>query len=87
MEEYGTNYRRIWSCFCFDIGWNFCNRSAKNHIVHVIGGEMKGVIYEYSDAVVAIVGAIGLLQLLTTFFVDESGVMAKFIVLVLQGGT
>lgn len=48
---------------------------------------MKGVIYEYSDAVVAIVGAIGLLQLLTTFFVDESGVMAKFIVLVLQGGT
>ena len=47
---------------------------------------MKSVIYEYSDAIVAIVGAIGVLQLFAAFFTGESSIIAGFLAMVLQGG-
>jgi len=47
---------------------------------------MKSVIYEYSGVLIALIGAVGILQLFEVFLLGNTSFMAEIIKVVLQGG-
>ena len=51
----------------------------------LLGGTMKQVIIEYTSAVMAVLGATGILVLLGNFFLGRRGVFSTFIAMVLGG--